>query len=153
MSHEDGICHYLILCVSGIGIVGNADHLWWPTQESLYCTPTQCSCCGRRGILVSPCLPVHPPSVCLFIYWQICVCSITSTIFTAIVSFLVREYLLGRGCVVYNISYCTSLNMHNYLISDLDLFHIPEVILNARGFKFDTNVVVSVTLDKSSVFC
>ena len=37
--------------------------------------------------------------------------------------------------------------MRNNLIRDLDLFRIPEAIFNARAFKFDTNVVVSVTFD------
>ena len=36
---------------------------------------------------------------------------------------------------------------------DLDLFHIPGAIINARPFKFDTNVVISVTFDISSGFC
>ena len=31
------------------------------------------------------------------------------------------------------------------LISDLDLFRIPEAIFKTRAFKFDSNVVVSVT--------
>ena len=41
---------------------------------------------------------------------------------------------------------------HNDLISDLDLFCIPEAILNARTFKSDTNVVVSVAFDVSYGF-
>ena len=44
--------------------------------------------------------------------------------------------------------------MHNDLISDFDLFHISEAIFNFfRSFKFDTNLVVSVTFDISSGFC
>ena len=35
----------------------------------------------------------------------------------------------------------------------LDICYIPEAIFNARTFKVDTNVVVSLTLDKSSRFC
>ena len=42
---------------------------------------------------------------------------------------------------------------HNDLISDLDLFCIPQVILNIATSKFDTNVVVSVTFDIISGFC
>ena len=36
---------------------------------------------------------------------------------------------------MYSISYCTSLYMHNDLISDLDLFHIRDAIFYARAFK------------------
>ena len=43
--------------------------------------------------------------------------------------------------------------MHNNLIRDLDLFRILEAIFNARAFKFDTNVVVSVTFDIHYGFC
>ena len=43
--------------------------------------------------------------------------------------------------------------MHNDLNSDLDLFHILESIFDARTFKFDTCVVVSITFDISSGFC
>ena len=39
------------------------------------------------------------------------------------------------------------------LITDLDLFHIPEAIFNARTCIFDTNVVVSETFDINSWFC
>ena len=42
--------------------------------------------------------------------------------------------------------------MHNDLISDLDHFHIPEVIFDARAFEFYTNTVASVTFDISSGF-
>ena len=38
-------------------------------------------------------------------------------------------------------------------MSDLDLFVIPNAIFNARVFKFDPNVVVSITFDVSSEFC
>ena len=43
-------------------------------------------------------------------------------------------------------------HMHIDLISDLDLFCLPEAIFNARAFKFDTNVVVCVTSDINSRF-
>ena len=35
----------------------------------------------------------------------------------------------------------------------MDLFRILEAIGNTRAFKFDTNVVVSVTFDVSSGIC
>ena len=38
-------------------------------------------------------------------------------------------------------------------MKDLDLFRIPEAMFDTRAFKFDTNVVVSVTFDISSGFC
>ena len=43
--------------------------------------------------------------------------------------------------------------MHNDLISDLELFRIPETFFNARTFIFDTSVPVSVTFDINSGFC
>ena len=50
-----------------------------------------------------------------------------------------------RDNAMYNISYCTSLYMHNDLISDLDLFQILDAIFYAIAFKFDKNVVVRVS--------
>ena len=41
---------------------------------------------------------------------------------------------------------------HNDHISDLDLYHIRYAILNDASFKFDTDIVVSVTFDISSGF-
>ena len=46
---------------------------------------------------------------------------------------------------MYSISYCTSLYMHNDLISDLGLFHILDAIFYARAFKLDKNVVVCIS--------
>ena len=37
-------------------------------------------------------------------------------------------------------------------LRDLDLFPIPEAILNVGGFKLDANVVVGVNFDISSRF-
>ena len=36
---------------------------------------------------------------------------------------------------------------------DLDLIRVSEAIFNVRAFKFDTNVMISVTFNTSSRFC
>ena len=41
------------------------------------------------------------------------------------------------------------MRAHNDIFRDLDHFRIPE----ARPFKSDTNVVISVTFDITSGFC
>ena len=58
------------------------------------------------------------------------------------------EIAYRKKVVMCNISYCVYYYVicyaHNDLISDLNLYHIREAIINARAFKFDTNVVVVV---------
>ena len=76
------------------------------------------------GFAMSCYLSVH-----LSVWRRIHVHSITSTI---IISFLYGEGVLHMILVIVLIEY-----MHNDLISDLDLFHIPEAIFKARAFRCD----------------
>ena len=47
-------------------------------------------------------------------------------------------------CLKHKLRYLIKY-VHNDLIKDLDLFHIPVAIFNARTSKFDTVVVVPLT--------
>ena len=57
-----------------------------------------------------------------------------------------------KVCRVYHWLFYLTKCVHKDLIGYLQLFRIPEAI-NARAFKFDTNIVVSVTIDINSGFC
>ena len=43
--------------------------------------------------------------------------------------------------------------VHGDLISNLDLFDIPETIFDVRAFKFHSNLIVNVNFDICSGFC
>ena len=53
-------------------------------------------------------------------------------------------------CVWHQLLYLIKY-VHNDLIKDLYLFHIPEAIFNSRAIKVDKNAVISVTFDISSI--